>query len=790
MSGRVASAMFGAAIIALAVHVFLILSTGGYAVGIGGVAIGGHAITRPIMLLLALVVACLVVCHRGALSDVFRSHASLIVFSAILVVYLANGKTIGSGDTVPAKFLPLTILREGNFDLDEFPFLFDREKFPFPYFLRSIGGHYVSDYPVAPALLALPVYLPSSLGHVDAQSPLIDELEKLSAAIIVALSAVVLHGTLRRLTSPAYAVFITAVYAFGTSSLSESCQALWQHGPSQLALAVTLYCLMRARERARWAALAGFPLAFAIISRPTDVLLAVPLGLYVLVYHRRQLAGFLLAGLPPALFQLGYNAAYFGDPLRIQFFSTLSAALGGLPRGAASASWSTPLGVGLAGILISPARGLLVYSPMFLLSAVGAVLAWKKGGDRLIGYASTGIVPALLLYSKWDSWWGGTSYGPRLLADLSPILALCLIPLGPLIPRMRALRVAVAVLAGWSVGAHAIGAFVDDRTWNADVNVDSFPERLWSWTDNQLVNPPREALVRALAAASTIPTSKTVPGLLGASYRVHSPANLTLDACKSVPLVFEAINDGHAVWLGQGQGDGGQVSVAWQWRQGDQLLPSQRGRSPLRLSVLPGQSYPVWESTVAPAEAGHYLLEVGLVGEDRAWLSTPVRIHVDVAPAPPVPAPGSVDLVSNASPAPGGGFPRFELSVDRRRYESGDTLRLSFAESVGPNAWLVDAYLLLRGPGGSLQFYDGRKLTGPGRCGWQPLIRATRLVKGRRSAGPLLTLPLAGMPEGAYSWRLLVTDVDRYRMIGETRADFEVSRAGGSGRDDRSAPRR
>jgi hypothetical protein len=784
VSGRVASAILDAAIAALAVHVLMILSTGGYAVGIGGIVIGGHAITRPIILLLALVIARFVVPHRGALSDVFRSHQSAIVFSAILIVYLANGKTIGSGDTVPAKFLPLSILREANFDLDEFPFLFDRSKFPFPYFLRFLGGHYLSDYPVAAALLALPVYLPSSLGHVDPQNPLIDELEKLSAAISVALSAVVLYGTLRRLASTSYSVFITAVYAFGTSSLSESCQALWQHGPSQLALAATLYCLVRAREQAGWVAVAGFPLAFAIISRPTDVLLALPLGVYVLVYHRRQLAGFLLAGLPPALFQLGYNAAYFADPFRIQFFSTLSAAVGGMPRGAASASWSTPLGTGLPGILVSPGRGLFVYSPIFLLSAVGAGLAWKKGGDRLIGYASIGVAPVLLLYGKWDSWWGGTSYGPRLLADLSPILALCLVPLGAAIPRMRALRVALAVLAGWSIAAHAIGAFVDDRTWNTDVNADGFPERLWSWGDNQLVNPPRAVLMRALAATSAIPTSRTAPGLLAASYRVHSPMSRTLDACKGVPLLLEAINDGRAVWLGQDQGEGGQVSVAWQWRQADRLLPAQR--SPLRISIFPGQSYPVWESTVAPAEAGHYFLEAGLVSENGAWLSTPVRISIDVEPAPPVPAQGPVDLASNGAAHVPGRYPRFELSMDRPRYESSDTLHLSFAESVGPSAWLVDAYLLLRGPDGALQFYDGRQLTTPGGCGWLPFVRGTRLAKGRRSAGPLLALPLAGVATGAYTWRLLVTDVDRYRVIAATQADFEVAAAG---RDDRADPR-
>ncbi len=273
---------------ALALHVLLVLFTGGYTFKAYGITIAGHDITLPIILLLGLVILRLSVGHRSLSSAGFFSHDAAILFSAFLIIYLANGRTIWSGDTLPARYLPLSILREGNFDLDEFPFLFDRDKFPYPRYLRLVNGHYVSDYPVGAALLAIPFYLPSALGHVDPQSSLVEDLEKLSAAVIVALSAVVLYFALRRLTSRSGSLLVTALYALGTSSLSESSQALWQHGASQLALTAALYCLVRGRTEAGWVAFAGFPLAFAVISRPTDVLLALPLGIYVLVHHRRH----------------------------------------------------------------------------------------------------------------------------------------------------------------------------------------------------------------------------------------------------------------------------------------------------------------------------------------------------------------------------------------------------------------------------------------------------------------------------------------------------------------------
>ena len=481
---RLAAFLLAAVACALVLDVLVILYTGGYSVDLRvssyRLRISGHTITVPIILLLAVTFLLAFLRPRAR-----SSHAAGLLFSTILILYLANGRSIPADDTLAARYLPLSILREGNFDLDEFPFLHGHA------FIESAGGHYVSPYPVGAALLALPVYLPAALGNVDAQSPLIGELEKLSAAMAVALSAVVLYFALCRLTSRRNALVITVVYAFGTSSLSTTSQALWQHGASQLALTVALYGLVRGRDD-RWGALAGFALSFAVISRPTDVLLAVPLGLYVLAHRRRQVVGFALATLVPILFQLWYNAACFGNPFRLQFFPTLSAAVRQFSRG--RGLWSTPFLDGFAGILLSPGRGLFIYTPIFLLSLIGMGLAWKRGGDLLLRYASVGVVLTIMLYSKWFSWWGGYTYGPRMLADLAPVLAMSLYPVMALIPNSRALKAAFVGLALWSVAAHSIGAFVDDRSWNGRVDVDNAPERLWSWTDNQLVDPFRRGL--------------------------------------------------------------------------------------------------------------------------------------------------------------------------------------------------------------------------------------------------------------------------------------------------------
>jgi hypothetical protein len=149
--------------------------------------------------------------------------SSLILFVAVLIAYLANGRTIGAGDTLPAAYLPWSLLGHGNFDLDEFPRLYDdhaRDIYPLldgiPYYLRYRNGHYLSAYSPGGSVLAVPVYsVPIALG-VTPDAIWAERLEKLAAAIITALSVVVLYWTLRAVTSRRWACVIALVYAFGT----------------------------------------------------------------------------------------------------------------------------------------------------------------------------------------------------------------------------------------------------------------------------------------------------------------------------------------------------------------------------------------------------------------------------------------------------------------------------------------------------------------------------------------------------------------------------------------------
>jgi len=77
---------------------------------------------------------------------------------------------------------------------------------------------------------------------------------------------------------------------------------------------------------------------------------------------------------------------------------------------------------GLAGLLWSPARGLIWWFPALLLAPVGFVVLWRF--HRRLA-ASIGLASIALFLSSgfWSVWWGGLDWGPRLMLPGIPVLA-------------------------------------------------------------------------------------------------------------------------------------------------------------------------------------------------------------------------------------------------------------------------------------------------------------------------------------------------------------------------------
>ncbi len=385
-----------------------------------------------------------------------RRKAALF-FVLALAVYNANLRVIATGDTRPSRFLPFALLHSGSLTLDDFRWhviwIFKN-----PYWAEEIGGHLVSRYPIVTPLLVTPLYPPAVIymerSGWDRRLLIYTAalMEKLAASTVAALSVAFFYLLLRRRAPPRDAALLTLAYAFGTNTWATSSQALWQHGPAQLLLVGILLAVTGpSGSIGSWTprrlAVAGVLCGLFIANRPPDVVLAACVALYLAaaVPEKRLLAWFAAPIAVIGVLAFAYNLHYLAHPL------------GNYPLTAPMGQFFSysPLW-GALGLLLSPGKGLLIFSP-FLLFLVARPFVAGLPRDRLLTLCLTlGVVGHLFLYGKTD-WRGGYGYGPRFLIDLLPVFVWMLVPvLARMGLLLRLVFVAGLVVA---MGIQAIGAF-------------------------------------------------------------------------------------------------------------------------------------------------------------------------------------------------------------------------------------------------------------------------------------------------------------------------------------------
>jgi len=428
-----------------------------------------------------------------------------LVFVGLLAVYLINGDFLPGDDATPNVYLPVSILNEGNLTCTpaEMPFMFHwaletpAGRRPIPQFRRwdedprltrlyadgtlkvagaqyylvptRRAGEYVGQYGPGAGLTALPVFAALHVlgGNLADQPQTLWYAAKFVAAILTAASGAFVFLTAARFVPRRQALLIAAAYGLGTSVWSIASQTLWQHGPNVFFLALGTCGLVRIEDGRKFAALCGAAFAAAMACRPTSAFYVVAVGAYLLIAHRRALGPYLVAGLPIIVALAAYNACFLGSPVDFGQ-AERGAAIAQYKTGSAEVwRWSAMPGHA-AGQLFSPSRGLLVYSPFVVFAVWGAWRAWRDGSYAVLRPLTAGVVLTMLVSFAWFDWWGGWSYGPRLLVDTMPMLALFLVPVMERVVRSRAALAVFVVLVGWSVYGQVLGAFAYDlQGWNA-----------------------------------------------------------------------------------------------------------------------------------------------------------------------------------------------------------------------------------------------------------------------------------------------------------------------------------
>ena len=355
------------------------------------------------------------------------------------------------------------------------------------YCIEYPGGRPHTFFPIGVSVLVAPI-----VAAIAAADPSFKEmlrhsvpgnLEKVLASICGATAAAIffwiVFGQFHSLT---IAWVMTAVFAFATSMWSTATRSLWQHGPLVLMFLIAMLLLQRAKLRPTLVQYVSLPLAMAYVIRPTAAIPIVVLTIYVAVFYRRWLLRYIGWALLIAVPWLAFNLAIYGA-----LFSPYYLGL--------SYAGKLVFHEAFFGQLISPARGLLVFSPVFLLAFTGFALSLRKTDDRALHLSYGAIVAGILLSQGLvPNWWAGHSFGPRYATDIVPFFAYFTAFNLQLPPNFGRRTRAVAwsgtlALAAVSVVIHAQGALrVSPNLWNViPNNVDQHPERLWDWTDLQFM---------------------------------------------------------------------------------------------------------------------------------------------------------------------------------------------------------------------------------------------------------------------------------------------------------------
>jgi hypothetical protein len=157
-------------------------------------------------------------------------------------------------------------------------------------------------------------------------------------------------------------------------------------------------------------------------------------------------------------------------------------------------------GGALAGNLISPSRGLVVYVPWVLMTVYWLWRYRQFVEQRWLLWLSLSIVAGeLFVLGAFPVWWGGVSYGARLTTDLLPWLVFLTIL--ALHARSQSVRedagrsfktveiIAASLLALFSVFVNGRGAIsAATQSWNDYPKDDhSMQEKVWSWRQAQFL---------------------------------------------------------------------------------------------------------------------------------------------------------------------------------------------------------------------------------------------------------------------------------------------------------------
>jgi hypothetical protein len=403
---------------------------------------------------------------------------AVIIFVMLSAIYIASPIRT-TFDSRWALHTAMSFIEGRSGALTDYVPLLKNENF---YAIEYTAGEPRTFFPIGVSLIAMPVVAVMNVVNPKFRNQLEQRysfaVEKVIAGVIGAAAASLFFLLIASRFNVYIALATTVVFALGTSMWSTATRALWQHGPLVLMLTMAMLIVNRSLRQPSQIQYLSLPLAMAYVIRPTASVAIAVLSAYVFAFHRPWFVRYLCWAALIAVPWLAFNISIYQSLLSPYYLGT-------------SYSGTSTLLTALLGNLVSPGRGLFIYSPVLILAVSGFVLSLRQSRDRWINISYGAIVVGTTIaISLVPAWWAGHSFGPRYMTDVLPFL--CYFMAFNLeaaaswsVVKQFCAGTIIAALAIVSITIHAQAALrAPPWAWNAvPDNIDNNPQRLWDWRD-------------------------------------------------------------------------------------------------------------------------------------------------------------------------------------------------------------------------------------------------------------------------------------------------------------------
>jgi len=423
-------------------------------------------------------------CRSSARS--LLSKLTLVLPISVFLIYVLS-PAVNSGDARMTYPTAVSIYQSLDLAIEDFPSVVEVAP---SYDTTTLDDEIFMAYPWPTALFLVPsaafadVFFGVEPKSVSIYSPNQTwPYEVFTAAVLMAVATRVFLLSIKHHGRRAQ-VISTVGLTFGSVWWSAVSRGMSQHAAAAPFVVLMLVLLVRSRTNNRNLEWLGAVVALAFVMRPTMAIALAVCSVWIFVRHREVFSRYVMTGLCIAVPFLLVNLASYGELLP-GYYRT-----GPLLQG--------NLFSGLSGILLSPSRGLLISSPVVVIAAFGFIQRFReKLLDDVDLILLVILVLHILMVASWPNWWGGSTFGPRLLAESMPIIFFYVAEgvqrLSPCFEhrgiRKVAVRFCLPLLLLWSIFVNLQGAAVRSTLcWNASpMFIDNSSDRIWDWSDPQFL---------------------------------------------------------------------------------------------------------------------------------------------------------------------------------------------------------------------------------------------------------------------------------------------------------------